>query len=128
MIPRPPIRTRSPALRWSTNWANTSARTVSACFFGRPCRSTMPAERCFSETVVGAAAFAGALGCDVAVALPADLAAGLAAAGFEAVRDLVPALAFAGADGGGVLFPFAGSLVLVAFLAMTLCPFPVNRA
>src|SRR4051794_16197631 len=101
---------------------------MSACFFGRPCRSTMPAERCFSVTVVGAAAFAGALLRCFGVALPADLAAGLVAAGFEAARDLVPAPAFAGAGGAGVLFPFAGSLVLVAFLAMTLCPFTVNRA
>src|SRR4051794_37670407 len=100
---------------------------MSACFFGRPCRSTMPSERCFSVTVVGAAAVAGALGCDVAVALPADLAAGLAAAGFEAVRDLVPAPAFAGAAGAGVLFAFAGSLVLVAFLAMTLWSFLKSR-
>ena len=84
----------------------------------------MPAERCFSVTVVGAAAFAGALLCCFAAALPADLAAGFAAAGFEAVRDLVPALAFAGAGGGGgVLFRFAGSLVLVAFLAMSLWSF-----
>ena len=56
----------------------------------------MPADRCFSVTVLGAAAFAGALLCCFAAALPADLAAGFAAAGFEAVRDLVPALAFAG--------------------------------
>jgi hypothetical protein len=55
--------------------------------------------------------------------LPADLAAGLAAAGFEAVRDFVPALAFAGAGGAGVFFRFAGSLVLIAFLAMSVYSF-----
>jgi hypothetical protein len=58
--------------------------------------------------------------CCLAVAFPADLAGGLVAAGFEAVRDLVPALAFAGAGGGGVLFRFAGSLVLVTLFAMSL--------
>src|SRR4051795_12892059 len=116
MMPRPPIRTRSPAFKWSTNCVNTSARTVSACFFGSPCRSTTPAERCFSVTVVGAATFAGAF----APALLADLAEALAAVGFASVRDLVPALAFVGAGGGGVLFRFAGSLVLVAVFAMSL--------
>src|SRR3954453_24079486 len=87
----------------------------------------MPAERCFSVAVLGAAAFAGALLCCLPTALPADLAAGFAGAGFdaagvEAVRDFVPALALAGAGGGGALFRFAGSLVLVAFLAMSRCP------
>jgi len=69
-------------------------------------------------TVLGAAAFIGALLCVVVTALPADLAAGLAGPGFD-VRDAFPALAFAG-GGGGVLFRFAGSLVLVAFLAISL--------
>src|SRR3954469_23299762 len=81
----------------------------------------MPAERCFSVTVVGAAALAGAFVWDLAAALPADLAAGWAAAGLDAEGDLAPPLALG--RSGGTLLAFTGSLVLVAFLAMSLSRF-----